>query len=141
MKSKFRSVILYVGIAVFAVGLLLTFIFSDASGTMSSVAAVLCGIGAGWIGAGVAFMIRGRRLKDDPERAKRLEIEEKDERNIHIREKAGYIMWFISLIMIAALMLTFRILDDMLPFWLCMGVFWIHIICYFVLISVYKKKI
>jgi len=136
MRSKIRSYILYVGIAVFAVGLVMLYFFNDTGGTMESLSSVLTGIGAGWVGVGAVFMVRSR----NPERAKEIEVADKDERNIRIREKAGFIMWFVSLIMIAAMMLTFRILDDMLPFWLCMGVFWIHIICYFVLMSVFKKK-
>lgn len=93
MKNQPRRYLLYIGIAIFAVGILLKHLFPAQEGAMQSLPFVLSGLGVGIISAGVANMLRKRKIEQNPEKAREYEIAEKDERNILLRGKAGYITW------------------------------------------------
>ena len=82
------------------------------------------GIGCAWVGLGV-IGIFVKRLK--PESVKKMEIDQKDERNIQIREKSGYV--------------TFLILDNNLACILTIGVMAIHLLSFFIALFFYEKKL
>ncbi len=141
MKRQPKSYVFYMGILIFAVGLILNFLIPESSGALRSVPFLLTGFGAGIIGVGVVNLIRKKMLDNNPEKAKQYEIEEKDERNIRLREKAGYATWYTSLFMLAILSLTFIVLDYKIPCFIALGALMIHIVSLFVYIHIYNRKI
>lgn len=140
MKKRPKVYIFYMGIAIFAVGMLLKFLLPEASRAMLTLPAVLTGFGAGIVGVGVANILRIKRIENNPEKAREYEIAEKDERNIRVRERAGYAAWHVTLFILGILMLTFVFLDDYVACWFVLGALFIHIAGLFVSITIYNKK-
>jgi len=141
MNKKPKSYIFYMGIGIFAVGLLLKLVFADAEGALLTIPFVLTGFGAGIIGVGVVNLYRLKLLKNNPEKAKQYEVAEKDERNIRLREKSGYATWYVTMFILAILSMTLLVLNDNLACWLTLGALTIHIASFFVYIAIYNKKL
>ena len=141
MKKQPKHYIFYMGIAVFAAGLLLEALFTDADRVMQSLSLALAGFGSGIVMVGAVNLYRLRLLKNNPEKAKQIEINEKDERNIWLREKAGYTTWYITLFTLAILSMTLLVLDYKTACWLSLGALFIHIASLFIFINIYNKKI
>lgn len=141
MKKQSRSYIFYMGIIIFVVGLLLKLLFPASDGVLYTLPFVLNGFGAGIIGVGVANIIRKRMFDNNPQKAKQYEINENDERNIRIREKAGYATWYTTLLIMSAITMTFLILDYKVACFISLGAMFIHVISLFVYIYIYNKKI
>lgn len=141
MKKQAKSYIFYMGIIVFAVGLLLEFLIPASDGAFHTLPFVLTGFGAGIIGVGVVSIFRKRMIDNNPQKAKEYEINEKDERNIRIREKAGYATWYTTLFMLAVISLTFVVLDYMVAGFIVLGALFIHISSLFIYIYIYNRKI
>ena len=135
--NKLKSFIFYAGVALFVIGLLLAIIFNDAEGSMRILPFVMIGLGSGIIGVGVSFIIRHK----NPKLAKEYEINEKDERNIRIREKAGYTTWHITQLILFVMVFAFLLMDYKLPCWIAMGGLIIHNGSLLVGIAVHSKKI
>lgn len=141
MKEQAKSYIFYMGILVFAVGLLLKHLFPASDGALQALPYALTGFGAGIIGVGVVFIFRNRMIGNDPQKAKQYEINENDERNIRIREKAGYATWYTTLFLLSAITLTFVVLDYKVASFISLGALLIHSISLYVSIYIYNKKI
>ena len=140
MSGKLRPYVFNAGILLFCAGIALRYIFPEAGGVLESLPHILSGFGAGIMGVGVIFLFRKRRIEADPEKAKQFEIDENDERNIRLKEKAGYAAWHITLFALAALSLTFLILDDRAACLLSLGVLLIHKISLVIFTYAYNKK-
>ena len=141
MKKQLKPYIFYVGIVIFAIGLLLNFIVAESDGISQSLTSVLIGLGAGITGGGVAGILLKKTLKNNPEKVKEYEIAEKDERNVRLREKAGYSAWYISVFMLAILSLIFLIFDYKLPCFITIGALFVQILSLFVFIYIYNKRL
>ena len=141
MKKQPKSYYIYIGIIIFAVGLLLKFTIPASDGALQTLPFVLTGFGAGIIGVGVLNISRKKMIDNDPQKAKQYEINEKDERNIQIREKAGYATWYTTLFMLSAISLTFVVLDLKIAGFIMLGALFIHIISLFSYIYIYNRKI
>jgi len=98
----------------------------------------LAGIGCAWVGIGVIGIFI-KRLK--PEYIKKQEIQQKDERNIQIREKSGYASWLVTLFSLMILELVFLIIDNDVACMLTIGVMAVHIASFFVALFYYDKKL
>ena len=140
MKGSAKSCVFYAGLALFVTGIVLRVFLPNATGALAALPYALLGCGAGIIGVGVVYMLQGRMHKDDPSWQKQQKIEEKDERNIRIREKSGYSVWYISIFTLGALTLTSAVLGQGIATWLAMAVLLIHCISYFVFIGLNNKK-
>jgi hypothetical protein len=141
MKKQPKSYVLYMGIIIFVVGLLLKFLIPASDGALQALPFVLTGFGAGIIGVGVVNIFRKRMIDNNPQKAKQYDINEKDERNIRIREKAGYATWYTTLFVLSAISLTFAVLDYKVASFISIGALFIHIISLFLYIYIYNKKI
>ena len=98
----------------------------------------MAGLGCAWIGLGmVAALIE--RLR--PGHKKEMEIMQKDERNVLIREKSGYTAFLISLFSFAVLALVFLLLDDDLACALTLGAMAVHVGSFFLAQCYYGKKL
>jgi uncharacterized membrane protein len=138
--SKFYG-LLFIGLILLVVGLLLKFFIPTAEGMIFGLTFILIGLGAGLIGAVVAKILMERMLYKDPVLAKQYEINEKDERNIRLREKAGYASWYSTMLMLAVITLIFLLLDYMVATFVLIGVLLIHLLSFFVYVNIYDKKI
>jgi len=81
------------------------------------------------------------RVKRDPAAAKQLQIDENDERNIQVREKAGFMSWWISLITLGAITLVSVMLGNPLAYGLAFAALVIHRVGYFLCRRHYDKQI
>ena len=139
-QLKSYSLIFYIGIVVFAAGLILKVLFADADGIMMKLPFTMVGFGTGIILVGAVSSYIRRRLKNNPEKAKQLEIEEKDERNIQIREKAAYLAWSVDIAVLSVLVMIFNLIGDNTALGLASGALLIHIVSYFIFIKIFNKK-
>ena len=79
--------------------------------------------------------------KNNPEKFKQLVIEEKDERNIKIREKAGYTTWAITTCCLSFATLYLVVTGSSLVRWLMICVLTIHIFGFLICGYIYSKKL
>lgn len=105
MKKRYY-VFAILGFAVFAAGLLLVKTAGE-----SNIAPYLCiGFGSGIFGHGVGEILSRRAAKKAPEAARQREIEENDERNVALRDKAQAKAYNIMLPVFGALFIAFALM-------------------------------
>lgn len=139
-QSKFYG-LLFIGFLLLVAGLLLKFFTPTDEGMVFGLTFIMVGLGAGLVGAVGAKVFMERILHRDPVLAKQYEINEKDERNIRLREKAGYASWYSTLLMLSLVALIFLLLDYMVATFILIGVLLVHLLSFFVYVYVYNKKI
>lgn len=106
-KTGFYYILAVLGFALLAAGLYLL----KAGQSDSSIAPYLCvGFGCGIFGQNVGELISRRAIKKAPEAAKRLEIEENDERNIALRNRAQAKAYNIMLPVFGAMLISFGLM-------------------------------
>ena len=89
MKAKlFGWGIAAVGVALAAAGLWLAKTFPEAAGPMAALPYVLIGLGCGAFGHGVGALANAAAFRKHPDLAREKAIEEKDERNVAIFNRA-----------------------------------------------------
>jgi len=98
----------------------------------------VAGLGCAWVGLGAVGAIMQRF---NPEYVKKLEIQQKDERNTVIREKSGYIAFLVTLFTLAILAFVFLLLDSDLACALTLVAMAMHVGSFFVAMLVYEKKL
>ena len=118
MKNK--SVAMYlvfslIGFVILAAGAILAKLTRNDQGIIQTLPYIFIGIGAGVFGQNLGTDFNIHTMKKNPEIAKQRKIDEKDERNIAIRNKAKaydlMILVFGALMMAFALMIINRILS------------------------------
>ena len=137
MKKQSKPYFLFIGIFITISATIFAFIYSGESGIMERLPLAILGCGIVLIGIGGLQLT----MSGNPEKMKQLEIEEKDERNVKIREKAGFAVWFLTFFMLTILFLTFVIIGIEIAAWLTAGVLFIHIIGIVVCAGVFSRKI
>ena len=109
MKNKTKSTVLTViGLLVLAAGLVTVKMYELGTQT----APYLCiGLGCGVFGQGLGELLTRRSEKGHPELARQREIEENDERNIALRDKAQAKAYRIMLPVFGALFFAFGLMQ------------------------------
>ena len=92
-------------------------------------------LGMGLLGGGTGGLIFYNSKK-----SKQAQINEKDERNILIREKAGYITWYITCIILGVMLYVFSVTDNTTGLLLTFGAILIHFVSPFIIKWYFKKK-
>jgi len=138
MKHVIRKYTLIVGIVVFAVSSAIRQLFPQAFD--ADMTHFVAGMGAGLIFLGVIFAIIFRNSDNSPETVKHRVIEENDERNIRIKEKAGYASWHTTLILLVIMALVFVFTDNPLGYWLSAGAAVLHKLILLGFTAMYNKK-
>jgi hypothetical protein len=141
MKKQPKPYITCIGIIIIVLGAILAFVFNEAIGIMQNLPFILMGCGAGLTGMGITSFYIKWLSKNNPEKLKQMNKEENDERNIRLREKAGYTTWFVTTLVLFGMTMIFVALDYGIARWLSIGVLVIHNISLFVCISIHNKKI
>lgn len=80
------------------------------NGIIETLPYIFIGIGSGIFGQNLGAILSILSLKNSPQTAKQLEIEENDERNITIRNKAKAKAYDLMLLVYGALMLAFGLM-------------------------------
>jgi len=100
-----------IGLTVLVAGLVLAKSLSDAQGIMQTLPYICVVIGAGIFGGNLGTAIKNYSLKKNPQIAKQIEIEEKDERNNAIMSRAKAKAYDLMLMVFGALILAFALMQ------------------------------
>lgn len=100
-----------IGFIMLAVGAILAKLTRDAQGIMQTLPYIFIGIGAGVFGQNLGTTFNIYAMKKAPQIAKQKEIDEKDERNIAIRNKAKAKSYDLMVIGFGALMMAFALMQ------------------------------
>jgi len=109
-SKKFSYLQVVLGVLLIAAGLILIKTVKEPEGLFRVLPFVFLGIGCGVFGSGVGALVSSRVLKDDPQLQKQMEIEQKDERNIAIANRAKAKAFDAMLYLFGALMITFALM-------------------------------
>jgi len=134
-KNYIPYFILIVGIILSIVGFTGNLILKSENPAFSFTA----GFGNSWICLGAVFTFLSRN--QSAEKIKKREINQKDERNIAIREKSGLFAYIITVFLMTILMFTFIFLNIMLAFWLVFAFLMIIIFSFIGLTFYFDKKL
>ncbi|MCB8818231.1 hypothetical protein [Desulfosporosinus shakirovi] len=112
-KSKSDKYALFsvIGFIIFVTGLVLIKSIPDAEGIVRVIPYLCVGIGTGLFGQNLGEILKNAALKKEPQAAKQIEVEAKDERNIAISNKAKAKSYDLMLMVFAALMLAFALMQ------------------------------
>lgn len=111
MKKKTSScVVAVLGLVLFGAGLCLMKTVANPQGVMRVLPYVLVGLGCGAFGHGTGDLINRNTMKNNPEIARKLEIEKNDERNIEIANRSKAKAFDIMLSVFGALMIAFALM-------------------------------
>lgn len=112
-KSKYDKYALFsvIGFIIFVTGLVLIKSIPEAQGMVRVLPYLCVGIGTGLFGQNLGEILKNAALKKEPQAAKQIEVEAKDERNIAISNKAKAKSYDLMLMVFAALMLAFALMQ------------------------------
>ena len=135
MKKVIPTVLFYVGFAILALYIFLSqTLYEHLSAQLID---FVIGFGIAIMLVGLVFMLINRY---GSEGAKQYEIEEKDERNIRIREKAGFITMYAAIGIFGILAFTFLIMGQTIIAYITVGGAVLQRIVYEITKLIYKKK-
>lgn len=110
MKKAKNYMITAVGIVVFALGLCLVKTLDNPEEFLRALPYVCIGIGSGMFGHGMAGILAEKIAKKNPDMQKQKEIEENDERNMAISNRAKAKGYDIMTYVFGALMLSYALM-------------------------------
>ena len=110
-KSRTYALLSAVGFILFAAGLVLIKFSQNVEGILRTLPYICVGIGAGVFGHNLGELMKNLAVRKDPQAARQIEIEAKDERNIAISNKAKAKAYDFMLTIFSALMLVFAIMQ------------------------------
>lgn len=137
MKSTFISIL---GVLLFAVGLYLMKSFVEPQGIMKVLPYLLIGIGCGAFGHGIGDVFGKWATNKKPELAKKIEIDQKDERNIMIANAAKAKGYDIMTYVFSALLLAYALMGASMEIIIPFGIAYLFVQVYAVIIRVKKEK-
>ncbi len=106
-KSGVDYLITFLGLCLLGVGLFLVKTRSEAQGVLRTLPYLFIGVGCGAFGGGMGNLISRRIMKNSPDLQKQKEIEENDERNIAIANRAKAKAYDTMIYIFGALILSF----------------------------------
>lgn len=109
-KNMLDYVMVALGLLLFGAGLFLVKSLSDPQGFMLALPYVFIGIGSGTFGHGIGNVVTSRTLKNHPALLKQMEIDQKDERNIVIANRAKAKAYDLMIFVFGALMIAFALM-------------------------------
>ena len=110
MRKKTGYVIVMIGILLLGSGLYFVKIMSNPQGIMLTLPYVCIGIGSGLFGHGMGSILSRRAMQNDPQMQKQMEIEQNDERNIAIANRAKGKAFDMMTFVFGALMIAFALM-------------------------------
>ena len=123
-KNIVNGITLIVGLALLGAGLYLVKTVFAPTGVMLALPYVFIGLGCGMFGQGISGFVNRAVLKKNPEIAKQQEIEQKDERNQEIANRAKAKAYDAMVFVFGALMVAFALMGmDLVPVLLLVGAY------------------
>lgn len=110
-RNRMHALFSAVGLILFTTGLVLIKFSQDAEGILRTLPYICIGIGTGIFGHSIGELMRNLAMRKDPQAAKQIEIETKDERNIAIGNKAKAKAYDLMLMIFGALMLALALMQ------------------------------
>ena len=110
-RNRMYALLSAIGFILFAAGLVVIKFSQDAEGILRTLPYICIGIGAGVFGYNFGELMKNLAVRKDPQAAKQIEIEAKDERNIAISNKAKAKAYDLMLIIFGALMMAFALMQ------------------------------
>ena len=110
MKKKTGYVIATIGILLLGTGLYFVKAIRNPQGIMLTLPYVCIGIGSGLFGHGMGSILSRRAMQNNPQMRKQMEIEQNDERNIAIANRAKGKAFDMMTFIFGALMISFALM-------------------------------
>lgn len=110
MKKKTGYVIVTIGILLLGTGLYFVKAIRNPQGIMLTLPYVCIGIGSGLFGHGMGSILSRRAMQNNPQMRKQMEIEQNDERNIAIANRAKGKAFDMMTFVFGALMISFALM-------------------------------
>lgn len=107
-KNRFTSA---VGLLILLAGFVLLKIGASAQQTMRVLPFVCIGLGSGIFGHGLGAVLNDKAARSDPERARKMEINAQDERNVAIARRAKARAFDMMIYVFGALMVTLALMQ------------------------------
>lgn len=116
MKKAKNYVIVAIGVILLIAGLYLAKTMDRPGAFMTALPYVCIGIGCGALGHGMGNIISNKIIQKNPDMQKQMEIEQKDERNEIITNRAKSRAYDVMTFVFGALMIAFALMGvDMIP--------------------------
>jgi hypothetical protein len=129
------------GILLLVLGMVLLKTEVVSEGVFKALPYICIGFGCGIFGQGMGNIIGARALKNDPNRKKEIEIEQKDERNVTIANRAKAKAFDMMIFVFGALLVTFALMGVDLVVILLLAFTYLFIVFYSVYFrSKYEKE-
>lgn len=134
MKLKSKSVTRYifgtvVGFLILATGAVAAKMMRETGGMVGALPYIFIGIGAGIFGNSSSNLIKILTLKNSPEVVESIEIEQNDERNVMILDKARAQSYQLAMFVYGALMLAFGLMKVDISIVLTMVIAYLFVTC------------
>jgi ABC-type multidrug transport system fused ATPase/permease subunit len=100
-----------IGFIIFCVGLALIKLSQDADGILKTLPYICVGIGSGILGGNLGTAFKNKAMLKNPQAARQMEIEQKDERNQAISNKAKARVYDLMIFVYAAIILAFALMQ------------------------------
>lgn len=110
-KERFGYLVAALGLGLLAAGLILSKRFPDSPGILSALPYVCIGLGCGAFGHGLGTAANLRAARKNPQLQKQMEIEQGDERNIAISNRAKAKAYNVMLYVFGALMVALALMQ------------------------------
>jgi hypothetical protein len=131
MKKISRSYLFIIaGIILVITGLYFIKAVTEPKGFMQALPYVFMGIGCGMFGQGTGNIIGKKAVANRPEIEKQIEIDQNDERNIAIGNKAKAKAYDMMIYVFGGLLLAFALMGQDLYIILLMALAYLFVICY-----------
>ena len=112
MKRKAGNwLVMILGLALLIAGVTVLRLNGDLAGALRVLPYLCVGVGCGLFGYGAGELIRRRAIASDPETARQLEIEQKDERNRALADGSKARAFDLMTYLFGALMLCFALMQ------------------------------
>ena len=110
-KKVINYFIAIMGIILLACGLILIKLIHTPQGILTTLPYICVGIGCGIFGHGIGNIINSRIMYNNPDVKKQMEIEEKDERNIAIKNSAKAKAYDMMIFVFGTLMIFLALMN------------------------------
>jgi ABC-type multidrug transport system fused ATPase/permease subunit len=100
-----------IGFIIFVVGLALIKLSQDADGILKTLPYICVGLGSGIFGGNIGTAFKNKAMLKNPQAARQVEIEQKDERNQAISNKSKARVYDLMIFVYAAVILAFALMQ------------------------------
>jgi hypothetical protein len=130
MKNKFKRSVVFtaLGLIMVAVGFLLLRTMKESQGILETLPYILVGFGSGIFGLFLGDIISCKAIEKQPELLKNIEIEQNDERNMYINNKAKAKAYEVMIFVYGAVILTLSLMKIDLKFTLLLCLSYLFIV-------------